>query len=448
MDNPDQLDPHEIPDDEIEIVDLNMTDQNQPTASKPRQRISLKSRFTPQQRKRQVLVTISLVTGLFCLLLWSILPVRQMLTSHDQTTTPISGQNQKLFYFQRLPSWGTFFLDGRKIANAPENLADRPLPLPVGVHDLEWRAAPFQPLSCRLHIPVEQTIAANSCRIQTVFQSNSTVNAFQILFPGAFSLKDLPEAPRHSLVQSAQHLLDTLAGTTELSPGERFADARGHVQVTTVPVQVKQQFVLDSETQMLPQCIGVQFDRSCFIAGQDCRLFCTLDWPAHDELSAQTSWHVAAIFHPVWTYTSTHHTQVVQGGVQFVTLSIAWIRDHWRVAFHQQGESSFDDPNCITTIGIIAANPAYRSIPLSWAYVSGLNRADGCLAVAIPGGSTFTDPSLFSIARSSGLLLFERCGVLLTAGSDAQARWPSLPTVTVYERQLALNILKQSAFIS
>jgi hypothetical protein len=125
-----------------------------------------------------------------------------------------------------------------------------------------------------------------------------------------------------------------------------------------------------------------------------------------------------------------------QGELQFVTFHITWQQSHWYVTFHPAGDSSFDNPVCISTVSEIATNPATdssRNPNLTWNFVSGAPSAAGCLAEA----TTLGQDEASSLGHA---FLLQRFGLLLAANELAHQRWPELPLATKQEQELVRQI--------
>jgi hypothetical protein len=99
-------------------------------------------------------------------------------------------------------------------------------------------------------------------------------------------------------------------------------------------------------------------------------------------------------------------TMMRQGALQFVTFHITWQQSQWHVTFHPAGDSSFDNPVCISTLSEIATNPATdgsRNLDLTWNFVY-------------------------------------RFGLLVAADEIAHQRWPELPVATEQEQAIVHQI--------
>ncbi len=397
-------------------------------------------RWSRQHRRLSALLTVSLVGLALLMLVGSVLPIQQIQEGKGlrarQTPAPLTGPD--LFYFSPLPSWGTVFLDGQPLAHVPVPIVgnEPPLRLPRGRHVLEWQAAPFESQRCILLVPPQQG-TGQTCTITQAPETAFADRASLITLP--VSLAQLPEGERTALIHAAQSLLDTLQSTEVVRPGERYVLAEGSPQVQTAstPLRARLHFFLDTDTRVPVTCSGLSLGEGCTISDRDCRLFCTPLWPK----TPGPAWDIAAIFHTTWQYT-TLDGQAVEGSppaqgaaisAQFVALHVTWTDGQWRVAFQNQGASSFDDPICVATIAEVGANPSYRfvagsSTQLSWTYTSAYTAAGGCLA-ATQGEQT------------PNILLLRRFGVLLAANTEAHRLWPRLPVAGSYEQQLAEHLL-------
>ena len=418
--------------------------------------ISLVPLLSRGHRRLSIFITSSLVIAALLVLLARIVPVRSLFipapfeTSSASPTRMLSGEN--LFYFQALPSWGTLTIDERPLPSVPMLSTDRPVRIANGTHQLQWQAHPFEPLRCTLVVPPDP--ARQTCLTAPFGGSQYARTARLISFPGALSLAFLPNAPRRALIQGTQQFLDTLQSSVLVHPGERYAYNRqtDSPLTSSVPLRATQRFVLETDPHIPATCVTPRLGPACSVAGQDCRLFCTLPWPSHE------GWNVAAVVRPTWSYIplekpDTAPTQALnakeQGEQQFTTFEVQWRQGRWHVSFHPQGISQFDDPNCIGTVGLIAPTPTSSLPPpaerLTWAFVSGTPRAAGCVAAAtLQHGASLVETS----PRAADAYLLERFGVLLAANDLAHQLWPTLPTASAEERALAQRITQQATFVS
>ncbi len=350
-----------------------------------------------------------------------------------------------LFYFREVPSWGRITLDGHLLAHLPSENTENPLLLTKGIHQVIWQITPFPTMTCQLVVPLIN--AAQNCPTHLIsYPNNFTPSALAVMAPQSLSLRLLPPAQQRTLIEAAQQRLDTLQATDNVQTGEAYqagANAASMLRASQ-PMQATLRFLLDTDTSQPANCQGITLsnstDASCFIGPNDCRLFCTLQWP-----TAQADWNVAAVVRSLHTYRAraTPRRQASRETQQFVALRISWEQQRWLVTFHQQGDSYFDDPGCHDTISTLVTDTRYQSaFPNHWIYTSGANRAQGCVAVLQPNDSTQV------VSPSAEIILFERFGVLLTASEAAEHKWPKLAVTSEYERGLAEAILRHPAFVS
>ncbi len=355
------------------------------------------------------------------------------------------------FYFQVSPSWGTVTLDGHPITHLPDLGTESPLQLQKGTHKVVWQTTPFPIMTCLLHIPLVQD--SQACPVRTITHPNPfTSSAFVVTPPQTFSLRLLPQAQQQALIAAIQQRLDTLQSTDVVQPGEAYRPVMNEasVKIASQPLQASLRFLLDTDTSRQAHCQGMTLSQSndppCFIAQHDCRLFCTLAW-ATDSTDVQPQWDIAAIVRPLRTYAPSGEHASSQEEVgdtqQFVTFRISWDQKGWHASFHRQGDSAFDDPNCYDLMSLFVTDPHYQSVPQShWNYISGSNRAQGCVAAMQPDEATRASSS------PDEPILFERFGILLAANDAASQQWPDIAKASAYERQLAEEIVRHPVFVS
>ncbi|QBD80488.1 hypothetical protein EPA93_32750 [Ktedonosporobacter rubrisoli] len=449
--------------DEIEISDLTAKKPEKEHPSSPIQHFSLKPRYSLRQRRKQLLITSGIIILTLIGLLSSLAPVRNLVLSGLGLTTPEARRltGDDLFYFQALPSWGTFKLDGKPLTRNPIASTQPPLRLPRGQHTLEWSAKPFKAtISCQLSVPpLSNTNSQQACITHALGANDFAENAFSVSFPVTPSLTMLPPEQQQALIGSIQQLFDIQKSSTILEPGELYTYNRATMPAQTAdqPMNAHLRFLLDTDTTKPAQCNGLNFGSGCSIAGHDCRQFCTLNWPDASTQPTTYGWHIAAIMRPTWTFdpigakadTRQQSASNTQGEQHFVALHITLKQNKWQVAFHPQGASSFDDPNCVPTIGSIMARSSYRYVgktqqPITWAFLSAANRSIGCLAAAqLPNDTAQASP-----LREPTAYVIQRFGVLLAVNSAAHQLWPDLPVANKAAQDAAQEIITHTVFIS
>ncbi len=282
---------------EIEISDLPGAEDS----ILPVKRISLKPRYSPHQRRKQVAITTGVVLVALLALLGSWPPIQQLIVARipglSNTSTALSSD---YFYFQTLPSWGTFFFDGKPLSRMPALNDDPPVRLPAGKHVLEWRATPFQSMSCTLLVPSDPE--RQTCDVRFSGSNAYVPSASLVSFPQTLSLNQLSPSQRGALVKAAQGLLDTLQSSTTVQPGEFYTYNQSiQPRQATKPLTARVRFLLDIDTARPARCDGLRFGPACSFAGNDCRNFCTLPWPQSGDVTSE-GWHAAAIVRPTWIY--------------------------------------------------------------------------------------------------------------------------------------------------
>jgi hypothetical protein len=393
---------------------------------------------------RLVRVIVSILLAIILIFLADFIPTPRFLLPPN--VAPISGRN--LVYFQVRPSWGTVLVDGRKLDPLPQMSRDLPLTLTTGTHTIDWLTSPFQTMHCLLTIPWQATKTdKSSCSVQPLVDPNAFVHtAAVVTVPQMYTLHSLPTDQQRALLRALQQRLDMLTSTSLLTTGERYklTGDQGAPKIADQTVQVQQRFLLDSDGAT-GSCSGVSLGDGCAIDGNDCHSICTVPWPG-DNQYAGPQWNIGAIFHPQWTLTSLNRVStplsVANGRQQFVTFQVAWQHNSWGVAFHAEGESTFDDPNCITMIGVVSGDARFQDTGAAhWVYVSGQNRADGCVAVLQPN-------AINQLAPINGPLLLYRFGVLIVVNDRAVSQWRGLPVASAAERAIVEQIVSHPVFTS
>lgn len=451
--------PEFLDDKEIEVVEIGDLPEDSETKASKTKKVSLAPRFSLKQRKRQALLTISIALITLFIFLANAFPLGAVFTLLSKSIlnpTPQRLSGPDLFYFQSLPSWGSFTIDGRRLAQAPTIDSGPPVKLAPGEHLVEWYAEPFVPLSCTLAVDSSKT--KETCRTWTTGANEYTKDASVIEFPSGLSLNQLPNAERQELTRTIQSFLDDLQSSAIVQPGERYAYNQRNKSsfLATKNLRATQRFLLDTNTNEPATCEGPRFGSTCSKGDNDCRLLCTLNWPA-DKGNPPTGWNVATVIRPTWEYTPLDGSTLApdkrietRGDQYIVTLQVTRTQKSWHVSFHPQGASSFDDPNCIATIGLILSRQSYLTEEktqqrVTWTFSSGSNRASGCLAEAtLHSGATLESP----ISRTVDARVFYRFGMLVAADDNAHRLWPALPIASKQAQGIAQEIGDKPAFVS
>jgi len=472
-------------DDEVEIVDLSTSKKNSwDTAASNKadvadldrtenmaigRRISLHSRYSFKQRQRQVIISSSIVLILLIILI-GVLPSRDLIMAKFFPPTDVTPAATKdnFFYLQIAPTWGKWYLDGQQIKNAPVFSDERPLRIAAGKHIITWRAAPFPDQTCTLMVPSDP--ARQTCHTRRQGGNEYAGASSVINLPAPPSIIQLPQAQRLELIQAARDYLASFQSSETVQPGEMYRyNMNGAPRIATQAMQARLRFQLDTDISAPALCTGPQLGPACTNAatGTDCRLFCTLAWSERDTPDRLFSWDVGVITRPEWEYISPGQNADIQAGQkenqgdqQFTTLHITWMQNKWHVTSHPQGDSPFDDPNCIAAVGKIpnilpigqgttstADGPTTgdERQQLVRNFASGTNRAMGCLATAKidKTASTINPDQQPTIAY-----FLWRFNVLLAVNDEAHQLWKELPTSGQQGRNIVQQITDHAAFES
>jgi hypothetical protein len=358
------------------------------------------------------------------------------------------------FRLQLLPSWGTWQLDNHALTAVPTpntGIPDGIAPLAVtrGRHELRWLGAPFPTLTCSFVVPYQAKQPGQTCQI-TRLATAAQDESFLLSFPTQLSFQMLSQEQQEKLRAATQAYLSTLTSTTSVAPGERYRyTPTTPIRQATQPMQATLSFVLDTSTSGVADCQGYRFGDGCSYpaTGEDCRLFCTIQWGDGDGYHY---WNIAVVTRPTWSYTTatagqsaSKHVSTVQmqGAQQITSLRIDWRDNQWQVGTHQWGDSYYDDPNCESTIYRISTSISSYSATSStataqkypiWNFTSGRDRALGCLVTN----------------KGTDTVIIERFNVLQAINLATQQRYPTLPLINGNGERVAQEILQNVAFVS
>jgi len=453
-------------DQDIEIVSLSdrpVDTQFIAPVSSPA-RPSLAPRFTPRQRRLQLIVTISVIMLALLIIFSSSAAVRGLII-RQPAPTPTLAPDVNLFYIQLEPAWGKVTVDGRALAHVPVIGKYPPLQLAGGWHMLQWIAAPFVTQRCTIFVPTAPD--KDTC----VDNGSVPIGAGRLVTTITFaaSLNNLSPDQRAALTSATQALLDSQQRSTALvRPGEYYALPGScrqgqplYYQPGSCLVTAKQAlyatlgFQLDTDATANLACAGAEPPAPCSFFQQNCHLFC----PSHGFENASATWDVLAAVRNLWTYTTPTGQVVAQnvpdGSVEesLAALQITWSNTGWYVIAQTSGPNSsqsfFIDPPCQPggTVTNLLANPTTNSMEilyysLQFSYAASPALANGCVVVV-----TLThDPGLPSTPPPSPQTAYclYRFGVILAVNSVARHFWPSLPVADAYEQSLAQQFVTQA----
>ncbi len=451
MDEEDELD--------VEIVDLADGDEfEQDIVPSSTKHVRRAPRFTTQQRRKQLLVTVSIVSLLLCVLLGSYAPMRnrlaQTLIPAAPTSTAKAGPSTELFYFDANPTWGQLFIDGKRVTHLPStsNPKESPLKLVRGQHVLRWVAAPFMPQQCTVTVPFN--IATDTCHFDQFAQYPQGIDAWLFHFP--MSLAQLPHSAFSDLVEKVQTELDTHAPSETVLPGETYAvNTTGEsMQRATKPLKATLRYQLDVQNTLDGVC-STLFEQStpCTFNGQECYLFCTISTVPLGNRMKDASWDVFAAVQASWEYSTLGGTVLAYNQPELIgttvvydhllPLHITWDGTNWHVALmtsHPQFVYAQQlDVACNTALntvkGVLVPTTSEQAHSgINWQYVSTTNPADGCLSIATLNtgqGSSASPPVAYCL---------HRFGVFLAANAVAHHYWPTMPVADAHEQQFAQQL--------
>jgi len=297
------VEPEQPQDDfEIEIADIDELEAASSSAKPLRPLLS--PRFSPRQRKMQLVITSTIVVLAILLILGSTATVREFvgraLVVPTPTPVPTSELEADLFYIQANPPWGHLSIDGHEVAHLPRINVDPPLHLSQGQHVLIWHADPFPPQSCTLSVPA---------RYRT-----DTCTEYGSIITFAASLNMLPAVQRALLIQATQMALDSTRSSETIQPGELYAFAPGISGSENNPCRITPQSVLcfAAAKQPLRATLRFQLDtdtspgtpcsisQACIINGRDCRLFCDGPGGTVSPSAIIPEWNVLAVVRSLW----------------------------------------------------------------------------------------------------------------------------------------------------
>jgi hypothetical protein len=458
---------HRQPQDDftIEIADINElgetvadSDSGTPSAAKPPP-AGLEPRFSPSQRRRQLIITSAIVVLAVLVILGSTASVRELVSGvfirPAPTPVPTLAPGADLFYVQGSPSWGHLSIDGHPIARLPQIAIDAPLRLSRGQHTLVWQAKPFQAQSCTMSVPPRY--------------GTDTCTEYGSIITFAASLDTLPIDQRTLLIQAARAAINTQQSTDTVQPGELYAlspqDSACKPSgpeplcygTAKQPLKATLSLQLDSDAVANAPCAGPQ--PGCTFIYQNCHLFCTgsvLASPSTQE------WDVFAPVRVAWEFVTLDGRilapdvpdnslwDYATGQVNdesLVLLRITWDSLGWHVTVSSDASvqnAGFLNPICgAAQEGVqLLQPPADASgtpVYPQWQFASGPLPAAGCLAVGTPQQNAFTTATPTTSPLLAAYCL-HRFGVFLAANNIAHRFWPDLPVADAYEQGLAQQL--------
>ena len=459
MDNTKQpLDKLDEPDDtEEQIVPL-----DEAPVTSERSQLPFVKRLTFRQRKIAWRLSITL-----CLLLLIILVVPGGLAGVGNATaqlydrivpppTPTIAPGLDSFYFDVNIPWTQVSIDGRNI-HIPAIGSGAPVRLSPGKHIVRWQAAPFQPQSCLITVPV-QFYLNDTCVLATsdLLSFSHTLHAQLLVLHESIGL--LPVSQQNVLTDEIQKALDQQNTSTTVQPGEMYFGPKGGTSPYQ-PLRATLRFQLDTSASSSDMTVGRTSSNGAqvyTINSQDCLILCSLPWqlrPPSSSLSQVPTWWTFVFAFPGWDYftldgqTIALDQPVDEGGAAAsshpVLLGLSWYTNSWHIqVFFKQdiapfifagqtslssGAPMYDNPACAAAQDLLSdVSGNFTQVR----YVADTNPANGCLAIAKWIGST-PEPDLW---------YFEHFGTLYTANAAARQSTPDFPQANAYEQRLAQHL--------
>ncbi len=441
---------------EIEITDL---DQDFPAHQPSRIPVLPRPLWTLplplRQRIAQLTLAVSVIVLSVLMILGTFPTARTVTVSMFFPSTPpppptlVSGVD--LFYFDASPSWGRLFVDGKPMAHLPIIHVDAPLQLRRGHHVLDWQADPFQVQHCTLSVPPNFT--TDTCQFaDTIQQVAGLLSAWVIKF--SVSLTTLSSTLRNTLIQTVQTALDAEQSTETVLAGEEYALAPTEPGNTRAdqPLKAILRFQLDTNTRPDAFCTGLGpiGPRAC-----DCLTFCTAQWLASPSSSIR-EWEVLAVVHAAWTYTTLDGKLVASdqpdasgnaaGLEHLAPFRLLWDGTEWHAAALFMGSNGVNgniaNPICASARDDVQLNGPLNQLPpngafLDWSFVSGVELAAGCLAIATPDQG----PQATSSSRQPIAYCLHRFGIFVAVNNVAHKFWPTMPMADAYEQSVAQHLI-------
>jgi hypothetical protein len=408
-----------------------------------------------RQRLAQCTLVVSVVV-LSALMVLGNFPTARSVTasmffSSTPTPTPTLISGVDLFYFDANPPWGRLFVDGKPLAHIPIIHVDAPLQLPRGHHVLDWQADPFQVQHCTVSVPPNFT--TDTCQFADVIQQGvGLLSAWVIKF--SVSLSTVSSMVRNTLIQTVQTALDAEQSTETVWPGEEYALAPiepGNTR-TNQPLKAVLHFQLDTNPRSDAFCTGLGpiGPRAC-----DCLMFCTAPWLAPASSSTR-EWDVLAVIHAGWTYTTLDGKFVASdqpdasgnaiGLEHLAPFRLLWDGNEWHAVALFTGSHGANrditNPICASARDDVQLNGPLKQLPptgtfMDWSFVSGVELAAGCLAIATPDQGPQATPSF----RQPIAYCLHRFGIFVAVNDVAHKFWPTMPVADTYEQSVAQYLL-------
>lgn len=355
------------------------------------------------------------------------------------STATISGADNSLYVVNWVP-WGTLRANGRlvpQLSTPPKDVAQASsattiMVLPRGHYTLEYRAAPYPTLRCRVSVPASVGDTCPALGSELPSDGKSALGASYIPRARVLDLRAapqyLPTGPFSGLEDATRQMLATAPPSrTTLQPGEHYLDAQGQARIAAEPLNVTARYTLFTDpgnpqnaTNCTIICNGPIIYTDYLPGGGSNELYAYMGGIAQVRMS--------------YRYVRENGAVVLANGAvgatpdQIFTLPVlfTWTNGHWRVMLQTP------DPQIDTCDLVLAGlgQPSDDTGTVQLRQSQQLpNWMDGCIVqVSTPQtGVGYSVP------------LFYRFGVILAASPEAHKCFPALPQANAYERRLAAH---------
>jgi hypothetical protein len=343
--------------------------------------------------------------------------------------TPLLGDDA--FLWEHSVPWGQLFVDGapgpdvrgsaitQDAQGPPQGAAFR---LARGPHLLEYRAAPFPTLVCRVSVPASRD---DTCPLGHDVDFSFVVPAAPAtrLLDLHATMDQLPQEYLDRLLAITQTYLTALAHALPsgmLFAGDHYLDRAGQLTQARSAVRIEAQFRLDTS-------VGQQAGLSCVTLCAATRLF---------ETSNAPGWALLAPVALAWRYTTPAGQVVLSDGpavspgvvpYNMIPLQVGWNDGVWQTPTAVLGAAETDPVICPTGAHALSvAQASTAGLPYQWP-VAASTAGLGCLFAASDTGPT--------------ALVLYRAGALIAVNDLAQQILPNLPRASAHERALALAVV-------
>jgi hypothetical protein len=306
--------------------------------------------------------------------------------------------------------------------------------LAPGTHELVYRAEPFAPLRCRVSVPAAPSDTCPLLHLDSnsplVLPANSRVLDARAL--PAF----LPPTAFTALANAVEQRLEAWSGTAQLTPGDHYLAADGHVVVARHSAQATVRYQINQDArEQAPTFNG------------GCVSLCSLS-VARTQLDADV-WRLVANVVASWRYTETNGQVILAPAAPvdsdahaLVPVTVRW-NGQWSVD-EPPVDALVDAPPCQVGHNVLGRLFSNGASPValangSWGAYTAPPAAAGCLIVFGRVMSATGQPIGDTIQT------LYRFGVLLAVNSGAMQAFAQLAPAAPSEQALARELAPPGA---